>query len=414
MSPWMADQVVCNFSNPAMFYRHNLSIRDIKWCIHRERRMSIWRGLVCALIMVGTAHAASTWPVQLEMRVPLEPTAFSSGGQTYLAYELVVTNFSGNPLTLRRIEVLDGDRSTATPILVLESSQLDDILQPVGDQKTAGESDVPHQLLSGSTSVVFVWIAVDRGTPIPKHLRHRVFTDESSVEGAVIGTHHTAMLVLAPPLRGATWLASDGPNNDRDNHHRRGFQIFDGHFMISRRFAIDWMKIDNGAIFSGDKKDKHAYPAYGQPVFAVANGTVVTARDGLPDNVPGHNEEFHPAVPITPDTLLGNTIVIDLGGEQFAFYAHLKPGSLRVKKGDQVKRGQLLANIGASGDAREPHLHFQVSTSSNPLAGDGVPYLLDQFRIQSTDHIWQVRTRELPLGGSLIDFAENQRHSPSK
>jgi hypothetical protein len=372
--------------------------------------MSIWRGLLYALIVAGTAHATSIWPLQLEMRVPLEPTAFSSGGQTCLAYELVVTNFSGNPLTLRRIEVLDGDSSAATPILVLDSGQLDDILQPVGDQRTAGGRDVPHQLAGGSASVVFVWIALDRGTPIPKHLRHRVFTDESSAEGAVIGTHHTAMHVLAPPLRGAAWLASDGPNNDRDNHHRRGFMIFDGHFMISRRFAIDWMKIDNGAIFAGDEKDKHAYPSYGQPVFAVANGTVVTARDGLPDNVPGHNEEFHPAVPITPDTLLGNTIVIGLGGGQFAYYAHLKPDSLRVKKGDQVQRGQLLANIGASGDARAPHLHFQVSTSSNPLAGEGVPYLIDQFRIQSTDHIWQARTRELPLGGSLIDFADTQRH----
>jgi hypothetical protein len=376
--------------------------------------LSIWRGLVYTLIVAATARAASTWPLQLETRVPLEPTAFSSGGQTYLAYELVVTNFSGNPFTLRRIEVLDGDRSNATPILVLESGQLGDILQTVGDQKTAGGSDIPHQLASGSTGIVFVWIALDRGTPVPEHLRHRIFTDDSSVEGAVIGTHHTAMLVLAPPLRGANWLASDGPNNDRDNHHRRGFQIFDGHFMISRRFAIDWMKTDNGAVFSGDEKDKHAYPAYGQPVFAVANGTVVTAQDGLPDNVPGHNEEFHPAVPITPDTLLGNTVVIDLGGEQFAYYAHLKPGSLRVKKGDRVKRGQILGNIGVSGDARAPHLHFQVSTSPNPLAGDGVPYLIDQFRIQSTDHIWQVRTCELPLGGSLIDFTEPQRHSSGK
>jgi hypothetical protein len=61
------------------------------------------------------------------MRVPFEPTAFSSGGQTYLAYELVLTNFSGNPLTLRRIEVLDGNRPTAPPILVLESGQPDDI-----------------------------------------------------------------------------------------------------------------------------------------------------------------------------------------------------------------------------------------------------------------------------------------------
>jgi hypothetical protein len=41
------------------------------------------------------------------MRVPVEPTAFPSGGQTYLAYELYLTNFAGNPVGLRTIEVRD-------------------------------------------------------------------------------------------------------------------------------------------------------------------------------------------------------------------------------------------------------------------------------------------------------------------
>jgi len=131
-----------------------------------------------------------------------------------------------------------------------------------------------------------------------------------------------------------------------------------------------------------------------------------TAKDGLPENVPGHNEGFHPAVPITRETAGGNAITLDLGGGQFAHYLHLQPGSLRVETGDRVRRGQMLARIGDSGDAREPHLHFQVSTSSNPLAGEGVPYLVDRYRVESVHDASQIRTRELPLGDTLIDFGK--------
>ncbi len=141
-----------------------------------------------------------------------------------------------------------------------------------------------------------------------------------------------------------------------------------------------------------------------EPVLAVAESTVVVARDGLPDNVPGHFDGYKPAIPITPNTVTGNMIILDLGGGQFAHYLHLQPGSLLVKAGQQVRRGQILARIGNSGDTREPHLHFQVSTSSNPLAGEGVPYLIDQYRVKSSNETGNIRARELPLGGMLIDF----------
>jgi murein DD-endopeptidase MepM/ murein hydrolase activator NlpD len=184
----------------------------------------------------------------------------------------------------------------------------------------------------------------------------------------------------------------------------------DGRAVISRRYAIDWQQIENGARFSGDTRDKRSYHAYGKPVVAVLDATVVTARDGLPDNVPGHFEAFRPAVPITIDTVRGNTITLELGGGQFAYYFHLQPGSVRVKAGDRVRRGQLLARIGASGDAREPHLHFEVTTSSKPLAGEGVPYLIDDFRLGSGDGTWEPRTRELPPGEMLIDFGPAAGH----
>src|SRR5208337_3490488 len=101
--------------------------------------------------------------------------------------------------------------------------------------------------------------------------------------------------------------------------------------LISRRYAIDWMQVKDGQSFSGDATDKRSYFAYGKPVLAVADSVAVVARDGLPDNVPGHNDGFRPAVAITPDTVAGNTIVLDLGGGQFAHYLHLQPGSVRVK-----------------------------------------------------------------------------------
>ena len=115
----------------------------------------------------------------------------------------------------------------------------------------------------------------------------------------------------------------------------------------------------------------------------MADATVVTARDGPPDNVPGHNEQFHPAVPITMDTVGGNSITLDIGGRQFAYYFHLQPGSLRVKVGDHVKEGQIMALIGASGDAREPHLHFEIANSPKALAGEGLPYVIDHYRVKS-------------------------------
>jgi hypothetical protein len=374
----------------------------------------IWKGLVCALILTRLAPAASTWPPQLEMRVPFEPTAFPNDGRTYLTYELYLTNFAANPITLRRVEVLDADDSSAAPIAAFEAPQLDALVQPIGAQTSAEGNSDSHQLAGGRSVVVFLWIALEHGASVPNHLRQRVVTAEFVAEGAVIATHHTELLVLGPPLTGTNWLADDGPSNDPENHHRRGFLVFQGHALIARRYAIDWVQNHNGKTFSGDASDKRSYYAYGKPVLAVADSTVVAATDGLPDNVPRHNGEFTPAVEMTPDTVFGNHIVLDLGGQQFASYCHLQPGSVRVKVGDHVRRGQVLAKIGNSGDAREPHVHFQVQTTSDPLAGEGVPYLIDHYRVKSADDVWQNHKRELPLGGMLIDFGQRSPVSSGK
>lgn len=358
-----------------------------------------------AVISSRPAIAQSGQPLQLEMRVPFEPTAFPNEARLHLLYELHLTNFATSPLYLSRIEVLDADAGAVEPIATFQAEQLETIFQAVGGKTPTGQNG-SLAIPNGRTAVIFMSIPFDRGSHIPDRLVHRVITTESFSRGVVIATHHTPLHVLGPPLEGPDWLAADGPGNDPDNHHRRGIIIIDGRLVTSRRYAIDWKQIKEGVSLSGDPQDKRSYYAFGKTVLAVADGRVVTARDGLPDNIPGHNEAFHPAVPITLETVAGNTITIDMSDGQFAYYMHLQPGSLRVKAGERVRRGQVLARVGCSGDAREPHLHFEVTDSSKLTAGEGLPYVIDRYRIRSAGGgSGELRIRELPVNNNLVEFA---------
>ncbi len=264
-------------------------------------------------------------------------------------------------MAIRRVEVLDAT-GRGPQIAAFEGAQLDDIVQTVGGSVEPNADR--RQIASGRSAILFIWVALDRRAPVPALLRHRVLTSDAAIEGAEIGTHHSALHVFAPPLTGSDWMARSGPSNG--SYHRRGILVF------------------------------------------VADGRVAAITDGIPDNVPAH-EGFRPAVPLTMQTLAGNMITLDVGGSQFAYYMHLQPGSITVKKGDRVRRGTVLARVGNSGDAREPHLHFEVTNSLRPLVGGGGPYLIEQYGIKSTDDSWQIRTRELPLADMMIDFGKPVR-----
>jgi murein DD-endopeptidase MepM/ murein hydrolase activator NlpD len=241
---------------------------------------------------------------------------------------------------------------------------------------------------------------------VPERLTHRVHTDRGAAAGPEIGTQRSELKSFVAPVTGTNWSASSAPSNH--SHHRAGLLVFAGRAQIARRYAIDWLQLENGAMFAGDENDNAAYFAYGEDVLAVADGTVVTVIDGLPDNRRTATG-FQTAVPITSETLGGNFIALDLGGGQFATYSHLQAGSLRVKQGDRVRRGQVMARIGMSGDARAPHLHFQVTTTASAFAGEGVPYVIDEYRVKSPDGTWEKRTKELPLSDMLVDFGAVSR-----
>jgi murein DD-endopeptidase MepM/ murein hydrolase activator NlpD len=344
-------------------------------------------------------------PVQIQMRTPVEPTVLPSVGMSYLLYELHVQNFSTEPATLRGLEILDADRPTGALVAKLKEAQLNARMRQVTIGDDAG--DVRH-LSVGQGAVLFLCLAFDSKSQIPARLRHRVLLDKAVADGPAISTHATPLQVLGRPLVGADWTPGNNPS--LHSHHRMGLWVVNGAAQISRRYAIDWKKYDRqGNSYSGNSQDVQAYYAYGQKVLAVADGRVVNARDGFPDNVPKTEAGFETALPVTLDTIGGNQVVIQLENGQFAAYFHLQPGSVRVKVGDRVQRGQLLARVGNSGDARWPHLHFQVTDKADSMASEGLPYLFDSYRIQTDGQQWQRRTGEYPMGDVVIDFGSDTK-----
>jgi murein DD-endopeptidase MepM/ murein hydrolase activator NlpD len=158
----------------------------------------------------------------------------------------------------------------------------------------------------------------------------------------------------------------------------------------------------DGKSFTGDAKDNKSYRAYGSDALAVADGTVTEVKDGIPENVPGINSR---AVPITLETVGGNHVILDIGHGRYAFYAHLQPGSLKVKLGDHVKRGQVLGLVGNSGNSTEPHLHFHLSDANSPLGSEGIPYTLESFTTRLKGETSSAQHKmEIPTENEIVTF----------
>lgn len=321
-------------------------------------------------------------------------------GGAHLAYELVLTNIGSAPLTLQRIEIVGGSRRNAKPIVAYEGSQLEALLAFPDGQPEAGSN--PLQLKATERVVINLFLSLPGRKRVPATLRHRVYTSDTVIAGPLVRTSHSQMRALGPPLKGGNWLVFGGPGGSGTTaYHRQNTFIVNGNPEAARRYAIDWVKIENGEMRSGSLANNASYYGYGQEILAVADGVVATALDGIPENAPGHVPPLQPVTPVC--MLCGNHVVLELAPGQFATYMHLQPGSLRVAKGDRVRRGQVLGLVGNSGDSFLPHLHFHVSTEPG-MTGQGLPYLIERFSIIDPIGAPQLRARELPLDSMVIDF----------
>ncbi len=96
---------------------------------------------------------------------------------------------------------------------------------------------------------------------------------------------------------------------------------------------------------------------YGAPIVAAADGKVILVR-----TIPGYNATKGNN---TGGSQYGNYLIIDHGGGISTVYAHCK--LLKVKVGQNVKAGQLVATCGSTGLSTGPHLHFEVREDGVPV-----------------------------------------------
>lgn len=148
-------------------------------------------------------------------------------------------------------------------------------------------------------------------------------------------------VVLDSPLAGE-WFVSNGGRSVLLNGHSP-----------NESNAVDFLRLGaNGRTHTGGSSAPLTdYAGFGWPVMAPADGRIVEVSDGYADTPPGTNGDQ------------ANHLVIDIGGGLFVSMAHLKQGSVTVRVGDVVRRGQRIAAVGNNGHSNEPHLHMQVQDS---------------------------------------------------
>jgi hypothetical protein len=338
--------------------------------------------------------------------VPYAPIPFAgSDGQTHLVYELETTNFSNGETTIEQLEVLDPD--TGDVVDTLDTEEVASRLQPAGLRDAADTFD------PSMTALVFLHVTFDEVAEVPDRLIHRVSLqadaappDQQQITEEVGPTEvdRRDVALVGPPLRGSNYIAADSCC-DATRHTRAALSI-NGQLWLAQRYAVDYEQLDaDNRIYSGEKEALDSYTIYGQEAIAVADGTVVKVIDGLPEQEPG---EFPQG--ISPEEADGNSVILDLGGGNYALYAHFQPGSVRVKEGDRVRRGDVLALVGNSGNSLAPHLHFHVMNGPLSLASNGLSYVVDSFtvtgRTAGTDAFDEAEAEGTPLEVTPVDPPE--------
>jgi hypothetical protein len=168
-------------------------------------------------------------------------------------------------------------------------------------------------------------------------------------------------VILDLPVRG-TWLAGQAGASAVTNGH------------LSNRYAVDLLKLGpDGRLYKGREEAVTDFYAYGEPVYAPADGRVTEVISNLESDLLGHMDKDHPG---------GNIIIMDIGNGRYVYFGHLKKDSTNVEEGQFIKAGMPLGHVGNSGYSTHPHLHMHVQNQpkSGPDQRRTFPFRFKEMR----------------------------------
>ena len=190
--------------------------------------------------------------------------------------------------------------------------------------------------------------------------------------------------VVSSPVRGR-WLGLNSPASAVPSHGVRAY---------GQAYAIDLVYEPGDASrpeFGGSMMTPSLeYPAFGQPVFAMIDGTVVRTSDWRRDHHARSNRWGFIYMMVEgmaremggPGFIVGNHVIIRGDDGVYAVVAHLRRGSVTVRSGDRVRAGTLIGRCGNSGNSSEPHVHAQVMDRASFWTSLGIPVSFAGIRLE--------------------------------
>jgi murein DD-endopeptidase len=347
--------------------------------------MKLAAAAITLLALAAAQPPPATTRPQLSMRVPVAPAAVMTDGVHRLLYELHIENRGDAAITLTSLAVHTNTTTNATasadlekPAVTVDGDRLIRALDVPADR------NAPLAIAAGARRVLYV----DLGEKIPpRALRHVLraavspaampaASPAASVEETLnVTVDPTPPVVLGPPLSGGPWAAVY--HSDWERGHRRVFYTVEGVTRLPGRHTIDFVKLDDGgrtARADGNGDLVADSLGYGVDVLAVNDAMVAAVRDDMPEVTRVSARVKH-----QQHEAAGNYVSLDLGKGRFAVYEHLKPRSIKVRPGQRVRRGDVIAQLGFTGDSTGPHLHLHVGDAASPLAAEGQPFVFDRF-----------------------------------
>ncbi|WGH90308.1 M23 family metallopeptidase [Auritidibacter ignavus] len=234
-------------------------------------------------------------------------------------------------------------------------------------------------------------------------------------------TDTTTSIIVNPPISGR-WQVHNSTGQKVPSHgtKTRGqhYAVDITHPTVAEDMITPLNPLSPRKALRGNRPEE--FTCFGQPIHAMANGVVVKASDWQRDQrarntwqallwtvlVEGFARELvggHRAV-------LGNHLVIKHEDGVYAAYAHLRKGSVRVKFGDRVETGDIIAEVGNTGNTTEPHLHVQLMDRASFDAAAGLPMVWQHFVVEGLDPAWEKHAQEpedtalpaMPRNGTIV------------
>lgn len=223
------------------------------------------------------------------------------------------------------------------------------------------------------------------------------------------------LVLIKSPLEGE-WMVVNSPGSKVPSHGTHSF---------ASTYAFDLMQVDwtqKPVKFHrkstldhilGRVHLKDCY-SYGKPIYAPISGRVVEALDGYPERDPVQplrdislafkNAWFFDPHKHSIQDIAGNFVIIQ--GDRiwdgiWLFLGHMKTGSVKVENGDLIEPGDLLGNVGHSGNSTAPHLHFQLMDGPDATTAKGIPCCFEEYELYQDGH-WITVEKGIPKNEDRI------------